>query len=560
MLFICTANSLDTIPGPLLDRMEVIRLSGYDAPEKLAIAKAYLDPKIRTEVGLARGAATTPKSVELTEGALDHLIRWHAREAGVRNLEKLIGKIYRKAAIRVVQAREAAVAKLKAAGAWPTAEAEAKMTALKAAAEAKAAEAKAKAEAEAKAKAEADAKAKADAAAATASAVSEPAADADKPASGAGATVGSSTAAPTAAAPAAAAVEETPLPPLEALVEVDEPEWTITADNLESYVGKAPFTSDRLYDVTPPGVIMGLAWTNMGGSALYIETVSPSLPRDEARKRSRAAAAASGNGSGGAPAAGDVIITPSRSGEGEDGEGEGSGDEGGSGKGKGKGDSGAGSGGGGGGGGHLRLTGKMGEVMQESAQIAYTVARRYLRGVPGQETNTFLDSMQLHMHVPEGATPKDGPSAGITMVTALLSTAMNKPARPDLAMTGEVTLTGKVLPVGGIKEKIMAARRANIRVVVLPAGCRKDYDELPPHLKEGLAVHFAREYADVFDVAFSYDPSLIEEERRRLAAAHPAHESPSDGRSGTGGEAGTSAAGFAHGRPAAGAPRPRYMW
>jgi ATP-dependent Lon protease len=168
----------------------------------------------------------------------------------------------------------------------------------------------------------------------------------------------------------------------------------------------------------------------------------------------------------------------------------------------------------------------MGEVMQESAQIAYTVARRHLRGLPGHEGDDFLDVMPLHMHVPEGATPKDGPSAGIAMTTALLSVALGRPVRPDLAMTGEVTLTGKVLPVGGIKEKIMAARRAGVRVVVLPAANRKDWEELPAHLKEGLELHFAGQYGTVYAVAFDYDDALLSRQRDELAAAAAAAAPP----------------------------------
>ena len=166
----------------------------------------------------------------------------------------------------------------------------------------------------------------------------------------------------------------------------------------------------------------------------------------------------------------------------------------------------------------LRLTGKMGDVMQESAQIAYTLARRILHSTPGQENNSYLDVMPLHMHVPEGATPKDGPSAGITMTTALLSAATGLPVRPDLAMTGEVTLTGKVLPVGGIKEKVMASRRAAVTTLVLPAGCRKDYEELGEHLKEGITVHFVERYEEVYPVAFVWPASLADEERGRQAA------------------------------------------
>ena len=152
-------------------------------------------------------------------------------------------------------------------------------------------------------------------------------------------------------------------------------------------------------------------------------------------------------------------------------------------------------------GGSLRITGKMGDVMQESAQIAYTLARRFLHAQPGHETNDFLDTAPLHMHVPEGATPKDGPSAGVTMATALLSAAMERPVRADMAMTGEVDLLGTVLPVGGIKEKVMAARRAGLRCLVFPFGNKRDFDELPEHLRDGILAVFAKTYADVFDVA-----------------------------------------------------------
>merc|ERR1712125_270655 len=149
---------------------------------------------------------------------------------------------------------------------------------------------------------------------------------------------------------------------------------------------------------------------------------------------------------------------------------------------------------------------------------AYTVARAKLAtirsgdgsssGTSGNNSTTnyppraFFDHNDIHMHVPEGATPKDGPSAGITMVTSMLSLAVETPVRNDLAMTGEISLTGKVLPVGGIKEKIMAARRAGIKCVVLPAANQRDFDEMPDYLKEGLEVHYAEDYDTVYDVAF----------------------------------------------------------
>ena len=147
----------------------------------------------------------------------------------------------------------------------------------------------------------------------------------------------------------------------------------------------------------------------------------------------------------------------------------------------------------------MKATGQLGDVMKESSQIAYTVARARLREI--DDENQYFDRTDIHMHVPEGATPKDGPSAGIAMVTSMLSLALNRPIRNDLAMTGEVSLTGKVLPVGGIKEKIMGGRRAGIKTIVLPKANERDYDEIPDYLKEGLDVHFADDYETVYEVA-----------------------------------------------------------
>ncbi|OQR93321.1 lon protease [Achlya hypogyna] len=318
VLFVCTANVTDTIPGPLLDRMEVIRLSGYDAPEKVAIAKQYLVPKALEKSGLKSELA--PASLSLTDDTILDLVKRYCREAGVRNLEQHIEKIFRKVALEVVEnmAKE----------------------------------------------------------------------------------------------------------------EKFEKDYTITPEGLHQYVGQPRFTSERMYEALQPGVVMGLAWTAMGGSSLYIETTTVQTK---------------------------------------------------------------------GGKGSLVTTGQMGSVMEESTRIAHTYARHKLEQVDPE--NTFFEA-DLHLHVPEGATPKDGPSAGCTMVTALLSLAMNQPVKTNLAMTGELSLTGKVLPVGGIKEKTIAARRADVTTIVLPAGNRKDYEELPDYLKEGLDVHFAKVYDDVFKVAF----------------------------------------------------------
>uniref|UniRef100_A0A7S3P6J3 Lon protease homolog, mitochondrial n=1 Tax=Amphora coffeiformis TaxID=265554 RepID=A0A7S3P6J3_9STRA len=374
VLFICTANDLERIPGPLLDRMEVIRLSGYDFPEKVAIAEQYLVPKSLKESGLmvekkanegkdaSEGgsdgtdksedkkkverkttplesyvhAEKVPNTLSVTTEAIQSLVRWYAREAGVRNLSKYIDKITRKLALQVVAEEEGTELRSKTRRKSDT--------------------------------------------------------------------------------------------------------WQVTPDNLSDYVGKPIFTSDRLYQdgPLPPGIIMGLAYTSMGGSALYIETqgIKKGLDADGKVR----------------------------------------------------------------GGGTLKVTGQLGDVMKESSQIALTVARAiYDELQPGGD---FFDTNDIHMHVPEGATPKDGPSAGITMVTSMLSLALNKPVPNDLAMTGEVSLTGKVLAVGGIKEKIMGARRSGITTVVLPKACDRDFDEIPDYLKEGLTVHYADDYKQVYEVCF----------------------------------------------------------
>ncbi|GAX12150.1 hypothetical protein FisN_1Hh075 [Fistulifera solaris] len=376
VLFLCTANELDRIPGPLLDRMEIIRLPGYDFPEKVTIAENYLVPKSFKESGLmvekesetidelhseekkmddsdpdGANIKTTPlekyvhapgipEGVAISREAIQSLVRWYAREAGVRNLAKYIDRITRKLALQIVAEQEGAVLREKS-------------------------------------------KRKSDS-------------------------------------------------------------WTIDESNLVDYVGKQIFTSDRLYQdgPLPNGIVMGLAYTSMGGSALYIETQGiQRAPDAEGKPR---------------------------------------------------------------GGGHVKVTGQLGDVMKESADIAYTVARARLHEI--DPANSYFDTADIHLHVPEGATPKDGPSAGITMVTSLLSLATGKPVRNDLAMTGEISLTGKVLPVGGIREKIMAARRAGITCVILPQANQRDFDEIPEYLKEGLHVEYADDYQKVYDVALAWTP------------------------------------------------------
>jgi len=207
----------------------------------------------------------------------------------------------------------------------------------------------------------------------------------------------------------------------------------VSKDNLGDYVGKPVFTSDKMYENTPPGVAMGLAWTSHGGSSLYIETMGM-----KAREANQ--------------------------------------------------------------GGALEFTGNLGDVMKESVRIASTYAKMFMQ--ENHEDNTYLSDNRIYLHVPEGATPKDGPSAGVTITTALVSLATGQPIQSNLAMTGELSLRGKVLPVGGIKEKVIAAKRAGVTTVILPKDNRKDFDDLPQLVKDDVTVHFAEDYKDVFNRAF----------------------------------------------------------
>ncbi|MWV15795.1 endopeptidase La [Pseudomonas sp. L-22-4S-12] len=305
VLFVCTANTLDSIPGPLLDRMEVIRLSGYIAEEKLAIAKRHLWPKQLEKAGVRKA------QLSISDAALKAVIDGYAREAGVRQLEKQLGKLVRKAVVQ--------------------------------------------------------------------------------------------------------------------LLEQPERKVKIGPRDLESYLGMPLFRSELL--LSGVGVITGLAWTSLGGATLPIEATR--------------------------------IHTLNRG---------------------------------------FKLTGQLGEVMKESAEIAYSYISSHLKpfgGDPG-----FFDQAFVHLHVPEGATPKDGPSAGITMASALLSLARNQAPKKGVAMTGELTLTGQVLPIGGVREKVIAARRQKINELILPEANRGDFAELPDYLKEGLSVHFAKRFADVAKLLF----------------------------------------------------------
>ncbi|WP_372783547.1 endopeptidase La [Litorivivens sp.] len=305
VLFVCTANQLDTIPGPLLDRMETIRLAGYLAEEKLDIARKHLWPRLLERNGINK------KRLSINAAALRHVIDGYAREAGVRNLEKQLGRIVRKAAVQLLE-DEALVLK-------------------------------------------------------------------------------------------------------------------VGKDEVEDFLGKPVFKKEKPQQGI--GVVNGLAWTAMGGATLGVEcTRVHSLNRN------------------------------------------------------------------------FKLSGQLGDVMKESADIAYSYVMANLKAFGGDPA--FFDEATVHLHVPEGATPKDGPSAGITMASALLSLALNKAPKSGFAMTGELTLTGQVLPVGGIREKVIAAKRIGIKKVILPEDNRRDFEELPDYVRKGVTAHFAERYDQVREILF----------------------------------------------------------
>ncbi|HEY1212251.1 MAG TPA: endopeptidase La, partial [Bryobacteraceae bacterium] len=304
VLFITTANSLDTIPQPLLDRMEILRLSGYSTEEKEQIARTYLIPRQLKATGL------TDDQIEFTDEGLKAIISGYTREAGLRRLEQAIGRVARKVTLKFAEEQASKV--------------------------------------------------------------------------------------------------------------------VVTPETLSDLLGPEIFQPEQMRKSVPAGVATGLAWTEAGGDVLYIE--SALLP----------------NGKG------------------------------------------------------LTLTGQLGEVMKESAQIAQSYIWSHAADF-GINPETIKDN-GVHIHVPAGAIPKDGPSAGVTMTTAMTSLYTGLAARSDTAMTGEVTLTGLVLPIGGVKEKVLAARRAGIKRVILPQGNKKDLRELPDHVRQEMQFHFVERVEDVLSL------------------------------------------------------------
>lgn len=419
VLFVCTANVIETIPNPLLDRMEVISIAGYITDEKMHIARDYLEKSTREACGIK------PEQVDVTDAALLELIENYCREAGVRNLQKQIEKIYRKIALQLVRKGILNEPSANTSTQLKDSNQESTTKPIEATDGSQNSE-------------NDDASSEKNNAAATSESINILDSKQIIEASGEDEKVelNLSTGQRT------GLVELIDLEVSEGAdfgkeaardiaVDIAVEKIEIDVSNLIDFVGKPVFHAEKIYDQTPVGVVMGLAWTALGGSTLYIET---------------------------------TLI--------EQGEGKGA----------------------------LHITGQLGDVMKESAQIAHTVARAIL--LEKNQDNSFFANSKLHLHVPAGATPKDGPSAGCTMITSLLSLATKLPVKKDLAMTGEVTLTGRILPIGGVKEKTIAARRSEVKVIIFPAANRRDFDELSDNVKEGLEVHFVDDYSQIFELAF----------------------------------------------------------
>lgn len=307
VLFIATANSVQGIPRPLLDRMELIEVTSYTENEKLHIAREHLVPKQMKKNGLKKD------QLSISDEALSMVIRSYTREAGVRNLERKIGEICRKAA--------------------------------------------------------------------------------------------------------------------RAIYEKEKKKVSVTKKNLEQYLGTEKYSFEHANETDEVGIVRGLAWTSVGGDTLEIE----------------------------------VNVMPGK--------------------------------------GEFRLTGQLGDVMKESAQAGIS----YIRSVSEdyQIPEDFFQKHDIHIHIPEGAVPKDGPSAGITMATAMLSAITGKRVRADVAMTGEITLRGRVLPIGGLKEKLLAAKNAGIREVCVPEKNRKDVEEISGEIRKGLKIVYVEKMDEVLRVAFA---------------------------------------------------------
>ncbi len=421
VLFVTTANSLDGIPYPLLDRMEIIQIPGYTRIEKRKIAQGFIIPKQIAEHGLDWA------DIRFSEEALKTIIDHYTRESGVRNLEREIAKVVRKIARKAVEDGKVPVpvevpeAEAPEASAMPS---EPSTEIFPASVD--------DSENDADAEPEPDAAPAPDADAAPDAA---PDADADaenKAEVGAESNENSDRASEQ---DNNQKIEpgETELPAAKD-ISYNYPKFAYKVTNglVPKLLGPEKYDSDLLYEEAPPGLVYGMAWTQLGGKLLPVEA---------------------------------VILN--RDGKGE-----------------------------------MTLTGSLGDVMKESARIALSLARKILEEAGNDEVANLSHNADVHIHVPAGAIPKDGPSAGITLTSALLSVFTGKTVKHLCAMTGEITLTGRVLPVGGIKEKVLAAHRNGFSTIILPAKNKKDYDELPSEVKRAISFDFAEGIADVQQVIF----------------------------------------------------------
>jgi len=398
VLFICTGNTTATIPAPLLDRMEIIEIDGYTEYDKLHIAQQYLIPRQLKMNGLL------PGEIVFTEPAVRAIIRDFTREAGVRQLEREIGKICRKVATQVAEAKE-----------------ERRMAS--------------PGEAEA-----GDVETVAEVAPSEVEAVPSEAEAVVSVTPEAVASEASTTATPeTPAAEAETAVAPVPVEPIE-----------ITPEKVREYLGKPRYRFEAALRTERPGVATGLAWTPTGGEVLFVEAAA--MPGQD---------------------------------------------------------------------GNLILTGHLGDVMRESARIALSYVESHLK-----ELGLGDDCCKgkIHLHVPAGAVPKDGPSAGITMVTALVSLLTGRPVYPDLGMTGEVTLQGQVLPIGGLKLKVMAAHRAGLKRILLPKLNDVDLDELPDKIRNEMEFILVEDVNEVLQYALK--PKEPEPAPETAPEATPETETP----------------------------------
>jgi len=410
--FICTANDLDVLSAPLLDRMEIVKVPGYLHREKVNIAKTYMIPRSLKKHGLDESMC------KISDGALEELIKKYCREEGVRGLEKKIDRIMRIVAYELVAEATERMPDRKPLLKEILPEAEVVVAAPSLPCPCN---------------------------------VCNPAV---QPQEGA-----SSVAEEVSRGGDGVKRERSdfagPLPSTQEIFltgQVSEgrlAKRSITVANLRKYVGRERWPPENYFETWDrPGIVPGLAWTPHGGSLLYIES----------------------------------SVVPGDGGEGKAG---------------------------------LKVTGQLGNVMGESAQLAYTLAKSVLRKL--QPENAFFRTASVHVHFPEGAVPKDGPSAGSGIVTSLLSLAMDLPTRPWIAISGEVSLVGLVLPVGGIREKVMAAKRNNIKEICLPAANKSTWADLPKEVTENIDVTFAKNYDDVFIFAMGHDWKL------RAQCADPGH-------------------------------------